>query len=73
MSDLKAVSTHGYWDDLNIDNDDMLLVGTFGWFPQDIVTYLGTDFVFLFSTITTRVDLTATLGQNSLNLIATLL
>ena len=72
MSDMKAVSIHGWWYDLDDDPDVMELVGTHGWWPQDIVTYLGTDFLFLFSSITTEQNLLSSITTEQ-KLMSTLL
>ena len=69
MSDMKAVSTHGWWYDLE-DPDIMELVGTHGWWPQ--VIYLGTDFLFLFSSITTEQNLLSSITTEQ-RLMSTLL
>ena len=61
MSNLLAVSTHGWWNDIGNDPDLMELVGTYGWFPQDISTDFGTDFIHFLSSIDTELKLLSTL------------
>ena len=35
INSLTPISTFGYWDDWNIIDTEMLLISTFGWFPQN--------------------------------------